>query len=246
MIRTAFGTVYETKQQGTSSNRRAGGSPAPQRRRPQPSREQIAEAALELLDREGLEGLSMRRLGAEAGVPTSTLYGYFRDKEELVDAVIDLAASRSPLPEVTGPWRTQLRELMRWLRRGLVRHPDLVKVRLERPILSLGALRFTERGMGILLEAGFGRAEAARAYQMLFVYTFGSAAFGPHGDPDEHQRRVRATYTLLPPEEYPVLSNSIAEAAAVMSGEQQFEYALERLLDGLEGSLGRGNPGARR
>jgi len=181
----------------------------------------------------------MRRVAAEVGIPTATLYGYFRDKEELVDAVIDLAASRSSLPEVTGSWRDQLRDLMRWLRRGLVRHPDLVKVRLERPILSLGALRFTERGMEILLEAGFTRAEAARAYQMLFVFTFGSAAFGPHSDPDEHLRRVRATYTLLPPEEYPVLSSSIAEAAAAMSGEEQFEYALERLLDGLEANLPR-------
>jgi TetR/AcrR family tetracycline transcriptional repressor len=211
-----------------------------------PSREGIAEVAFALLDREGLDALTMRRLAAEAGIPTATLYGYFRDKDELVDAVIDLAASRSPLPELTGPWRAQLQDLMRWLRRGLVRHPDLVKVRLERPILSRGALRLTEMGMGILLEAGFARAEAARAYQMLFVYTFGSAAFAPHGDPDEHQRQVRATYTLLPPEEYPMLSSSISEAAAAISGEEQFEYALERLLDGLEATLGRRNPRARR
>jgi TetR/AcrR family transcriptional regulator, tetracycline repressor protein len=216
------------------------------RARPRPSRERIAEAALALLDREGLEGLTMRRVAAEAGLPTATIYGYFRDKDELVDAVIDLGASRSPLPETSGPWHAQLRDLMRWLRRGLVRHPDLVKVRLERPILSLGALRLTERGVGVLLEAGFSRAEAARAYQMLFVFTFGSAAFGPHGDPDEHQRKVRATYTLLPPEEYPVLSSSIAEAAAAMSGEEQFEYALERLLDGLESSLRRHQGRARR
>ena len=179
----------------------------------------------------------MRRLAKEVGIPAASVYGYFRDKDELVDAIIDLAASRSPLPELTGSWRDQLRDLMRWLRRELVRHPDLVKVRLERPILSLGVLRVPETGMGILLEAGFAREEAALAYQMLFVYTFGSAAFGPRGDPDEHQRRVRATYTLLPPEEYPVLSSSIEEVAAAMSGEEQFEYALERLLDVLEASL---------
>ena len=179
----------------------------------------------------------MRRLAAEAGIPTATLYGYFRGKEELVGALIDLGARRSPLPEVTGGWRVQLGELMRWLRRELLRHPDLVKVRPERPILTRGALRLTERGMEILLEAGFPRAEAARGYQLLFVFTFGSAAFGPHSDPEEHERMVRATYTLLPPEEFPVLSSSIPEAAAAMSGEEQFEFGLERLLDGLEASL---------
>ena len=183
----------------------------------------------------------MRRLAAEVGVPTANLYSYFRDKEELVDAVIDAGARQSPLPELTGDWRRQVQELMRWLRRGLVRHPDLVKVRLERPILSRQTLRLTETAIGILLEAGFARAEAARAYQLLFVFTFGSAAFGPHSDPDEHQRMVRATYTLLPPDEYPVLSKSIAEAAAAMSGEEQFEYGLERLLDGLEARLDRGS-----
>jgi TetR/AcrR family tetracycline transcriptional repressor len=188
----------------------------------------------------------MRRLAVEAGIPTSTVYGYFRDKDELVDAIINLAASRSPLPELTGSWRAQLGDLMRWLRRELVRRPDLVKVRLERPILSLGALKLPETGMGILREAGFAPAEAARAYQMLFVYTFGSAAFGPHGDPEEHQRRVRAAYTLLPPDEYPVLSSSIAEVAAAMSGEEQFEYALERLLDGLEASPSRAQSSAAR
>ena len=228
MFRTAFRTAYGMAKQTTSGKPRA-----------RPSRDEIAEAALAVLDRDGLESLTMRRLAAEVGIPTATLYGYFRDKDELVDAVIDAAASRSPVPEVTGDWRAQVRELMHWLRRGLVRHPDLVKVRLERPILSPRALRLTERGMEILLDAGFPRAEAARAYQLLFVFTFGSAAFGPHSDPDEHQRRVRATYTLLPPEEYPVLSSSIAEAAAVMSADEQFEYGLERLLDGLEASLGR-------
>jgi TetR/AcrR family tetracycline transcriptional repressor len=230
----------------TSGKRNRGRSGPARAQQPRPSREGIAEVALALLERQRLDALTMRRLAAEAGIPTATLYGYFRDKDELVDAAIDLAASRSPLPELTGPWRTQLGDLMRWLRRELVRHPDLVKVRLERPILSRGALRFTERVMGILLEAGFPRAEAARAYQLLFVFTFGSAAFGPHGDPDEHQRQVRATYTLLPPEEYPVLSSSMSELAAAMSGEEQFEYALEQLLDGLEASIRRRKPRARR
>jgi TetR/AcrR family tetracycline transcriptional repressor len=230
----------------TRAIRARGRSAARRSRRAAPSRERIAEAAFGLLEREGLDALTMRRLAAEVGIPTTTLYGYFRDKDELVDAVIDVGASRAPLPELAGPWRSQLGDLMRWLRRGLVRHPDLVKVRLERPILSPGALRFTERGMEILIEAGFGRAEAARAYQMLFVFTFGSAAFGPHGDPDEHHRRVRATYTLLPPDEYPILSSSIAEAAAAMSGDEQFEYALEQMLDGLETSLRRRKERARR
>jgi AcrR family transcriptional regulator len=210
---------------GTRGNRR------------RPSRERIAEVALRLLEREGLEALTMRRLSADAGIPTATLYGYFRDKDELVDALIDVAASASPLPEVGGPWRSQVGQLMRWLREQLARHPDLVKIRLERPILSPQALRLTERGMDILLGAGFARGEAALAYQTLFVFTFASAAFLPRGDPDENERRIRAAYTLLPPEEYPALTASLAEAAAALDGEKQFDYGLERLLDGLEASL---------
>src|SRR3712207_4916765 len=100
---------------GTTGNRRAGRSGAVRNRRSRPSRDEVAEAALHLLEREGLEALTVRRVAAEVGIPPTNLYGYFRGKDELVDAVINLGARRSPLPEVSGHWRAQIGDLMRWL-----------------------------------------------------------------------------------------------------------------------------------
>src|SRR4051812_46474225 len=108
---------------------------------------QVAAAALELLDRDGLEALSMRRLADKLGVGTMTLYGYFRSKDELLDAVVDAAvAEREPF-SFEGTWQEQIRRLMQGSRRNLGRHPGLVKVRADRPVLQPEALRFAETGM---------------------------------------------------------------------------------------------------
>src|SRR4051795_7522907 len=86
--------------------------PPPRRRRGRPgrySREQIAQAALELVDQEGVEALTMQRLAQRLGAGTMTLYGYFRGRDDLLDAVVDAAVHGAELPRSPGPWREQLR-----------------------------------------------------------------------------------------------------------------------------------------
>ena len=91
--------------------------------------------------------------------------------------------------------------------------------------------------MRILLDAGFSRKEAARAYRVLFTYTFGFASFSPPEASAEHRRLSQAALAALPPEQYPALSSAAAEAAASMGDEAVFDYGLDRLLDGLEAGL---------
>jgi TetR/AcrR family tetracycline transcriptional repressor len=99
-------------------------------------RTEIAEAALALVDREGLDALSMRRLAAELGLGTMTLYGYFATKDELLDAVVARAATGTrPIQVPDGPWQQRLRTLARAWHRNLARHPSLVQLRLRRPIV---------------------------------------------------------------------------------------------------------------
>jgi AcrR family transcriptional regulator len=187
-----------------------------------------------MLDRDGLAALSMRRLAEALGVGTMTLYGYFRTKGELLDAVADSAVSEEPLPPRRGSWRTQLQALMRQVRRNVERHPNVAVLRLNRPLLSAGVLRVTERGYEILRDAGFDSVGSARAYRLLFTYTFGSAIFSGSGSSEELKREVRAALVRLPPEEYPALTAATEAAAEAMTGDAQFEFGLERVLDGLE------------
>src|SRR5436305_4757600 len=117
-------------------------TPAP---RPRLSREELAQAALAFLDTHGLEGLSMRRLAAALDVGTMTLYGYFRSKDELLDAAVDAAvADIRPAPPNAGPWQHRLRATMRRTRDTLSRHPALVQLRVQLPVLRPEALRFCE------------------------------------------------------------------------------------------------------
>jgi AcrR family transcriptional regulator len=201
------------------------------------SPERVAAAALELLDREGLDALSMRRLAAELGVGTMTLYGYFRSKDELLDAVVDAAvAEREPF-SFEGSWQEQIRRLMQASRRNLSRHPGLVKVRADRPVLRPEALRFAETGMTILRGAGFDRADAARAFRLLFTYVFGYVSFSPEGTAAEAKRDARAATAALPPDEYPALNEASEELAEAMAGQETFDFGLERIVDGLEARL---------
>src|SRR5437879_11279 len=105
------------------------------------TRDEVARAALEIVDREGLDGLSMRRIADALGVGTMTLYGYFRSKQELLDAVIDAAVDTVPEVDRSGTWRDQLGELIRNARRTLLRHPALVQIRFRAPVLRPESLR---------------------------------------------------------------------------------------------------------
>jgi AcrR family transcriptional regulator len=200
-------------------------------------REQVARAALDLLDRDGLESLSMRRLADHLGVGTMTLYGYFASKDDLLDAVIDAAvADREPVT-LEGPWQDQLRRLLQASRRRLGRHPSLVKVRAERPVLRPEALRFAESGLTILRNAGFSRTDAARAFRLLFTYVFGYVSFSPDEQAEQARRASRAATATLPPDEYPALNESSEEVAEAMAGEATFDFGLDLIIGGLEAHL---------
>jgi AcrR family transcriptional regulator len=198
---------------------------------------QVAETALEIADRDGIDALSMRRVAEVLGVGTMTLYGYFRDKAELLDAVVDAAvAGPKPIAE-EGPWRERLRELMLSSHQRLDEHPGLVQIRLRRPVLRPDALRFAETGLGILIEAGFTPAEGARAFRLLFTYLFGFAGLSPARSTVEARSQAADAIAALPPAAYPNLTSSAAEVSHAMAGEEQFAYGLERILDGLEARL---------
>jgi AcrR family transcriptional regulator len=210
---------------------------APRRGRAVLTREQILDAALALADREGLENVSMRRLAEEVGAGTMTLYTYFRDKEELLDAAVDQAAARLAAPPAGGTWQSRLRGLVKEMHRSLVEHPSGVELRRTRPILTPAALRTTEAGMRILIDAGFSPGEAARSWRSLFIYTFGSAQFTPADVPAATRREWRRHLEGLPAEEFPALTAAAGEAVETMSGEAQFDHGLDRLVRGLAADL---------
>jgi len=204
------------------------------------SRERVALAALVLVDSHGLDALSMRRLAAELGVGTMTLYHYFPSKRELLDAVVDVAFAQQDPPRLEGSWREQIALLAGWARGTIARHPGLAQIRAGVPILRPEALRFSEDGLRVLEDAGFDTAEAVKAYRLLFTYTVGFSLLSSPAAENQARDAARQALAALPPEYYPRLSAAVEEAAEAMAGDVVFDYGLERLLDGLEMRLGPG------
>jgi AcrR family transcriptional regulator len=202
------------------------------------SRERILSAALDLLDRDGLAAFSMRRLAEELGVGTMTVYGYFRSKEELLDALVDSGsrtiAEVASLAEGDGVWKARMRELMTALRRALLDHPAFVELRYRHPLQSPGALTITEVGLRILREAGFDKRQTAEIYRVLFVYTFGFAAFGPGRRSGADRADAIEALGALSADDYPVLVDTVEEATNSMADETLYEVGLDALLDGFE------------
>jgi AcrR family transcriptional regulator len=208
-------------------------------RKPRFSSQEIARVALELIDTDGLDSFSMQRLAEALGMGTMTLYGYFRNKDELLEAVVDTAVKGATAPRLAGPWPEQMRALVNAAYRGLRRHPALVEIRFRQPILRPHALRFGENVMRILVQAGFAPDEAASGFRLIFTYTFGFAGLSPERDLTTSRHQAAAAAARLPSEEFPNLTATAAQWTKAIAGSEQFEYGLDRILDGLKARLER-------
>ena len=201
------------------------------------SRERIVEVALEIAAREGVEAISMRRLAQQLGVWPMSVYRHFRDKEDLLDAVVGGAARQIPLPDGSRPWRVELRELMAAGRTALGRAPNGLGGRVGPALATPGLLRFSEAGMRTLMRAGLGPAGAAGAWRALCSYTFGFDGVGLREAEPEARRRLRAAVAALPESDFPALAEAGGELGAALGRESEFGAGLELLLDGLESRL---------
>ena len=125
------------------------------RRRAPISREAIVDAAVRLLDREGLGALSMRRLADEIGTGAASLYWHVGSKDGLLDLVLDRLIGEEEVPDPDpARWREQLKDVARAQRRISLRHPYIVRISIGRIPMGQNALRYSERVLAILRAGG--------------------------------------------------------------------------------------------
>jgi AcrR family transcriptional regulator len=137
------------------------------------SEERIVAAALAIVDEHGWEAFSMRRLAQELDVWPMAVYRYFRDKDELIDAVVGAAAERVELP-TEDDWRERLRALLIEARAAL---GDLDRDRAARALDTPAAKRLSAAAHGALAEGGFDRRTGDRMWRALFGYAIGYPGF---------------------------------------------------------------------
>ncbi|MFD7029213.1 TetR/AcrR family transcriptional regulator [Streptomyces sp. NPDC059917] len=205
------------------------------------TRPALVQAALRVLEREGIGGLSMRKVAAELGVKAASLYWHVRNKEELLDLLTDELMADAEAPPREGDWREQLREYCVRYRRHLLGKRDAAKVVAGRLAPGPHLLRLMEDQLTRLREAGFSDADAAMISYLLgaFVQGFVLQEQGPISASEAMgaSRREAATaageqFRRLPRDSFPSLV-ALADDLTDPSTEARFSFGLERLLDGL-------------
>ncbi len=143
------------------------------------SRERIAEAALALIDAEGLPALSMRKLGASLGVEAMSLYHYVANKDELLDAAVEQIYLEIDLPDFHDPreWEGVIRAGVRSFQQALARHPNALSLIASQPAISPGAFMQFRGAYDRLVDAGLEPADAHHMLGMLVAYAYGHVAF---------------------------------------------------------------------
>jgi AcrR family transcriptional regulator len=198
------------------------------------SREAIVEAALRVLDRHGLDGLSMRRVAAELDTGAASLYWHVANKDQLLNVLLDRVIGQIPLPEPDPErWRYQIRQFARDGRAAFGRHRDLARASMGRIPIGPNLLRAVEWQLTLLTAAGIPARPAAWFGDLFALYVTAHAFEATVAqDADEEAAAMTDYLSALPPERFPHL---MAAAGELMSGDadQRFEFGLDLLIEGL-------------
>jgi AcrR family transcriptional regulator len=213
--------------------------------------ERIVGAALDIIDREGLDALSMRSLATQLETGTATLYRYVSSKDEVLVEALDAVLGEIHLPEGfsdASDWRSQVAKAATALRVGLLAHPNITPLLAGSVPIGPNALAGREANLDLLIKAGFAPSTAARLHLTIVHYVIGfvlaerpeSAAYGT-----EYKRTLKRYYQRLPADRYPSIA-ALADELTTRDIDREFAFGLGLILDGIERQAAINHPARRR
>ena len=204
------------------------------------TRDRILERALALIDREGLEALSMRKLGAELGVEAMSLYNHIPNKEALLEGVTETMLREVDLRPVEGDdWEGAIRTASLSFRSVLLAHPNAIPLIASKPEVTPQGYYPVELSLEILKQAGFGPGDMLMAHWLIVGFVMGHVGFqiaSPLGDPQTVAAEVERRRRLLSAEEFPNLF-AVLPHAEQCDWDQAFLFGLDTILSGLKARL---------
>ncbi|TDD06129.1 TetR family transcriptional regulator [Nonomuraea deserti] len=221
------------------------------------TREQIVHAAVELLDAEGLEGLSMRTLGRRLNSAATAVYWHVKNKDNLVLLAADHVWGELALPDPdSADWRTTAATMATDLYGMFARHPWLVQAFTAHVLYGEGKSRHDDHTLAVYEAAGFTSGQADQAAAAVFTYVLGNAAgaaatasltrnLTAGGTTAQEQLQGAMAQAQEIAMRYPRLRTRLETPAATdyaASPDHAFEYGLQALLDGLERQLSTPDP----
>jgi AcrR family transcriptional regulator len=212
-----------------------------ERRRLPLSRDTIVDAALAILDSEGVDALTIRRLGQELGTGAASLYWHIAGKDELGELVYDRIMGEIELPDPDpSQWEEQLKDLARQAYRVMLSHNDAVRLSIGRPPAGPNTLRIVEWMLAVMRGAGI--TDQAAAYfgnilgrfldaSVLEDSTAGSTR-NDDGRQDGADDMMREYWARLPADRFPNIT-ALADATFAGDADAHFEFGLDLLMRGL-------------
>jgi AcrR family transcriptional regulator len=210
------------------------------------TRERVIEAALRVMDEEGLEAVSMRRVAREVGVEAMSLYHHVDDKEDLLDGVCERVMAEFDFPDAVDDWQENCRRGARAWRRLLQAHPAVMRLFAEQrgPVRSIESMRPTEYALRLLRGCGLTDRDTAQAFhafggyiQGFVMMELGSIA----GGSDEAHLKAHAELAAALPDEFAALQ-AVSPYFAECDADEQFEFGLDLLIRGLEAKVAPDTP----
>lgn len=206
------------------------------------TRQRIVRAALRIMDEEGLEGVTMRRVGRELGVEAMSLYNHVRDKEDILDSICEEVLTEFRIPEGED-WAEVARLGAREYRRLLLAHPNVLTLMTERksPMTNPDALRAYEFGLDIFRRAGLSAVESMKAFHAFGGYIMGYVTMelgtmvGGLED-EEHARAHQEMARVVQTADLPRLRETLPYMLD-LDLEEQFDFGLDLLIEGIRARI---------
>ncbi|PPJ24692.1 TetR family transcriptional regulator [Nocardia nova] len=205
----------------------------------------VLAAALAIIDDDGVEGLSMRRLAEAVGRDPMVIYRHVPNKAAVLDGVAEIVFGQLRVDRSDPDWRGRLRTIARDFRELALAHPRVVPLLVTRPLAtplgqrSPAVLRPLEDILALLTRAGFSGADALHIYRALFGFLYGHVLNELQElveRPEESDEVLRLGLHRLPVTEFPLL-RQLAPLLADYDGEAELERGLDMLLAGLTATL---------
>ncbi|MFD9945958.1 TetR/AcrR family transcriptional regulator C-terminal domain-containing protein [Nonomuraea sp. NPDC059023] len=190
-------------------------------------RADVVTGALALLDTDGLDGLTMRKLGARLGVQAGGIYWHFKNKEALLGAMADrIIGTVTETPLAPGPWDAQLAEIAHRLRRAMLAHRDGARVVAGTYVTEPNTVRGGNQAMRILTDAGFPLDRAGWVIFTAMYYVLGHTI-------EEQAQREAGDWERRGSELADTELRRAVEGMITADPEERFAYGLELFLDGV-------------
>jgi AcrR family transcriptional regulator len=205
------------------------------------TKDRIIEAALQVMDAEGLDAVTMRRIGRELGVEAMSLYNHVEDKDDILNGVTERVMAAFEYPAPTGDWAEDARAMAREWRRLLGMHPSVCQLLAERhkPLEGLASFRAMDAALGLLRGAGLSNRDAAQAFNALGSYILGYVTMEQGlmlGNDEDHARQHELALDAL---QGSGLDNVVAclPHFADCNTDQQFEFGLDLIFRGIRAGV---------